>query len=95
MLYAQGVPLLISLVTAIIDNYGSCDYISPNMGRYTCFLGAEFSPDALFIFTPVFIYNYLIISIIMVSNLICFIKTGYILIYNWSSARNLKLGITK
>eukprot|EP00090_Calanus_glacialis_P002050 TRINITY_DN11541_c0_g1_i1.p1 TRINITY_DN11541_c0_g1~~TRINITY_DN11541_c0_g1_i1.p1 ORF type:complete len:543 (+),score=121.00 TRINITY_DN11541_c0_g1_i1:168-1796(+) len=90
MLYAQGVPLLITLVTALIDTYGSCDSILPNMGRYTCFLGAEFNPNIMFIFTPEFVYFYLIISVIMISNLICFLITGYFLTSHWSTVRNMQ-----
>lgn len=89
ILYAQGVPLLISLVTALLDTYGSCDSILPNMGKYNCFVGAEFNPNTLFIFTPEFVYFYLIISIIVVINLICFIITAYFLTAHWSTVRTM------
>ena len=90
MLYAQGLPLLITLLTALIDAYGSCGSILPNMGRYTCFLGAEYNPNIMFILTPEFIYFYLIISIIVISNLICFLVTGYFLTAHWSTVRTMQ-----
>ena len=87
--YAQGCPLIITCVTAVMDFYGSCDYILPNMGRFTCFLGSEYSPDRLFFRTPEFLYFYLIISIIMVTNIICFIITGTSLISHWAQMKDL------
>jgi len=90
ILYAQGLPILITIVTALIDAYGSCDDLLPNMGKYTCFVGAEFDPSKMFVETPEFIYFYLIISVIMISNLICFIITGYFLSSHWSTVRNMQ-----
>ena len=37
--YCQGVPLLVTIVTAAVDNFGSCGSTLPNIGRYSCFLG--------------------------------------------------------
>ena len=87
--YAQGFPLIITCVTAVMDFYGPCDYILPNMGKFTCFLGSEYSPDRLFFRTPEFLYFYLIISIIMVTNIICFIITGTSLISHWAQMKDL------
>jgi len=91
ILYAQGLPIIITTVTALIDAYGSCDAILPNMGRYSCFLGSEFNPNpSIFISSPEFLYFYSIIIIIMISNLICFIITGYFLTSHRSTVRNMQ-----
>jgi hypothetical protein len=83
-----------SCVTVVMDFYGPCDYILPNMGRFTCFLGSEYSPDRLFFRTPEFLYFYLIISIIMVTNIMCFIITGTFLISHWAQMKDLN-GMSK
>jgi len=88
--YAQGFPFLITLITALMDNYASCSYILPNMGRYSCFLGSEFNPNALFIELPEFLYFYLIIIIIMIINIFCFIFMGYFLFTHWHNVRNIQ-----
>eukprot|EP00092_Neocalanus_flemingeri_P006162 GFUD01006633.1.p1 GENE.GFUD01006633.1~~GFUD01006633.1.p1 ORF type:complete len:527 (+),score=97.66 GFUD01006633.1:364-1944(+) len=87
--YAQGCPLIITCVTAIMDFYGPCDSILPNMGKFTCFLGSEYNPETPFFMTPEFLYFYLIIATIMVSNIICFIITGTALISHWWQMRDL------
>ena len=90
LMYAQGLPLLITLAIGIIDIYGSCDSVIPNIGRYSCFLGSLYDPDKLFIQTAEFFYFYLIIMIIVISNTICFIITGYFLTINWSTVRRMQ-----
>eukprot|EP00092_Neocalanus_flemingeri_P027236 GFUD01029537.1.p1 GENE.GFUD01029537.1~~GFUD01029537.1.p1 ORF type:complete len:523 (+),score=137.88 GFUD01029537.1:393-1961(+) len=87
--YAQGCPLIITIVTAVMDFYGPCDSILPNMGKFTCFLGSEYNPETPFVKTPEFLYFYLVISIIMVSNIICFIITGASLISHWWQMKDL------
>jgi len=70
--FAQGIPFLISMITFFMDNFGPCDQILPNMGKFTCFLGSQYNELTPYYRTPEFLYLYLIISIIMVSNIICF-----------------------
>ena len=36
--YFQGVPLLVTVITATMDNFGSCESTLPNIGRYSCFI---------------------------------------------------------
>ena len=36
--YFQGVPLLVTIITATMDNFGSCESTLPNIGRYSCFI---------------------------------------------------------
>ena len=88
--YAQGFPLLITGITLGMDFFGPCHYILPNMGKFSCFLGSEFNPDQSFFKTSEFLYFYLVISIIMVSNIICFIITGTSLISHWWQMRDLQ-----
>jgi len=90
LMYAQGLPLLITLAIGIIDIYGSCDSVIPNIGRYSCFLGSPYEKDQLFIQTADFFYFYLIIMIIVISNTVCFLITGYFLTINWSTVRRMQ-----
>merc|ERR1719369_818634 len=87
--FAQGCPLLISLITAALDLYGPCDYILPNMGKYTCFIGSQYDPIKRFYETSEFLYFYLIIAIIILLNIIFFIITAASLIKHWSQTKNL------
>jgi len=92
ILYAQGVPLFITIITIMMDTMNiSSDYIVPGMGDIQCFFGHEKVSDAPSFFkTPSFLYFYLIISIIMVSNLLCFLITGYNLISHWVQMKDLQ-----
>jgi len=92
--YAQGSALLISGVTIGMDFFGPCDYVLPNMGKFSCFLGSEFNPESSFFTTSEFLYFYLVISIIMVSNVICFIITGISLISHWWQMKELQSSIS-
>ena len=89
IIYAQGVPLIISFVVALIDNFAPCDSVLPNMGRFSCFVDSEFDASSSFTETATFYYFYLIILIIVIVNIFCFFITGYILTNNWSSVQNM------
>jgi len=88
--YAQGIPLLISVFTIIMDNFGPCDQILPNMGRFTCSLGFEYSESTPYYKTADFLYLYLVISILMMINIVCFGVTGVTLTIHWSQMRELQ-----
>ena len=60
------------------------------MGRFTCFLGAEYNEDSSFLSSPEFLYFYLIISVIVVTNSICFVITGYFLIKHWNDVKSVR-----
>merc|ERR1711915_478194 len=60
------------------------------MGRFTCFLGDEYNESTLYYNTPEFLYLYLIISILMVVNIVCFGVTGVTLTIHWSQMRELQ-----
>merc|ERR1711902_372292 len=90
ILYAQGVPTLITFVTAMMDLYGSCDSILPNMGQFNCFLGSEYDSTVPFVRLPEFIYYYSIVTVIMVVNVTCFAITGFYLISHWVTVRSMQ-----
>jgi len=87
--FAQGCPLLVTMVTMAMDLYGPCDYILPNMGKYTCFVGSQYNLSTRFFETPEFLYFYLIIALIVCVNSIFFIITGASLMSHWSQTRNM------
>jgi len=89
IIYAQGLPLIISFVVALIDNFAPCDSVLPNMGRFSCFVDSEFDASSSFTETATFYYFYLIILVIVIVNIFCFFITGYILTNNWSSVQNM------
>jgi len=75
LIYAQGLPLLVCSLTAVIDATGPAkqsDRVTrPNMGVYRCFLGAEYrQPARSYFVQPDFIYFHSVIILLQVSNLI-------------------------
>jgi len=99
ILYAQGIPMVITLTTALMDSYGPCDSVRPNMGKYQCFLGSEQYTGDSFFQSSEFLYYYLAVAIIIVTNLIFFSITGFCLCKHWHQMRNIQSssgdGITK
>merc|ERR1719153_573662 len=90
--YAQGCPLLITIITAIMDRHGNPDSsILPKMGEFRCFL-YEGKMETPFHHTPEFLYFYLVILIIMILNIICFIITGSSLLSHWCQMRGMAQG---
>ena len=90
LLSYSGFPAMITLVTILMDFYGSCDSILPNMGQFTCFLGSEYDPTVPFAKLPEFVYYYSIVTVIMVVNVICFSITGFYLISHWVTVRTMQ-----
>ena len=97
-LYAQGVPLLINVVTAIVDSSNPAKTTKhyPNMGEFRCFLGdptgeakemkAEYYESAKFI------YNDLFMFLIQLVNGAFLISIGIVLKRGWADqAERLKL----
>jgi hypothetical protein len=91
ILYAQGIPLVITVITLIMDRQRPNGAILPNMGQFSCFLGSEYSkvPEA-FYKTPVFLYFYLAISVIIVINVICLAITGGHIINHWTQMKEMQ-----
>jgi len=92
ILYAQGIPVIITIVTLIMDNLGRDDLIVPIMGQYSCFLDKDYDPEDLppFYKTPIFLYFYLFISIVMTANLICFLVTVGNLVSHWMQMKEME-----
>jgi hypothetical protein len=80
--YAQGLPLIICAITAIIDATGKGKPSSklqfyPEMGVYSCFLGSEkTSARKSYFSSPAFIYHQSVIILVQISNLIFLVLTG-------------------
>ena len=91
ILFGQGVPLVVTLVTLVMDTRGGDDQILPNMGIYSCFVGEEFkeNPDS-FLKSPVFLYFYLTIVIAWLINIVCFVVTAVHLMSHWAKAKSMK-----
>ena len=91
ILFGQGVPLLVTVVTLVMDTQGSDNQILPNMGVYSCFVGEEFKEQpGSFFKSPVFLYFYLTIMIAWVINIVCFIVTAVHLMSHWAKAKAMK-----
>lgn len=90
IIYAQGMPLIVTLVTILMDHFGSEEsHILPNMGKYRCGLGSEFNFNITFLKTSRFLYFYLIILIITLVNIICYMITAYNFISHWLSTNSM------
>ena len=92
ILFGQGVPLLITLITLVMDTQGSsAKHVLPNMGEYTCFVGEEFKEQpGSFFKSPTFLYFYMPIMIVWVINIVCFIVTAVHLVSHWAKAKAMK-----
>merc|ERR1719458_672558 len=90
--YSQGVPLLVTIATAAMDNFGSCGSTLPNIGRYSCFLGnyPELFEEIGFFASSEFLYFYVFILLIIIVNSICFFITGYFLIGHWTEVKTIR-----
>jgi len=75
--YAQGVPVVMVIVTALVDSQGPLEeegreYL-PNMGTYECFFGSpDITPRQSFFTTPEFIYYDAILLLINIANVFFF-----------------------
>jgi len=94
--YAQGMPLLITAITAIVDSTGSGERNAenlihhPNMGKYSCFLGSVRTPYAKSYFgSPQFIYFQVFIMILQISNMIFLTITISSLYKGWQNQERL------
>ena len=94
-IYAQGMPLLIVAITAIIDGTATrgCpeDLIHyPNMGKYGCFLGAVVTAEHQSFFgRPEFIYFYVFLLILQLFNTFFLGHTLWFLNEGWKNQKKL------
>ena len=89
-LYAQGIPILISVFVFLMDNLEPEDILLPNMGIYNCFVGSEFSKEKSFFQTSQFLYYYLIVIVLISFNIICFLVTAIHLNIHWHTMRDVQ-----
>ena len=89
--YAQGIPLLLCSGVALMDRYGPCDWILPNMGSAQCFLGSPWEKqwstvgaplEDLFL-TSEFLYFHSILLLLQTANILFFLLTLKHLINHW------------
>ena len=105
ILYAQGFPLVLCIVVAAMDKFGSCDFILPNMGVANCFLGSPWSSRWIngsyddswisFFYSSEFIYFHSVLFVLQMANIIFFILTVYFLVKHWQIAAELLKRETK
>ena len=91
-MYAQGMPLLITVITAIIDATAPRDGNAenslhyPNMGVYSCNLGAVKTSEVQSYFgRPEFIYFQVFIMILQIFNMIFLGITISTLLKGWKN----------
>ena len=86
-IFAQGVPVLLCIVVAVVDIKASCTWIRPNMGRFSCFIGYFLmeNDNSKFVDTPLFRFFYLVIIIIIIINTVCYLFTSYFMWKSFSS----------
>jgi len=89
-LYAQGIPILISVFVFLMDNLRPNDILLPNMGTVECFVGSEFSLEKTFFQTSQFLYYYLIVIVLISFNIICFLVTAIHLHKHWHDMKNVQ-----
>ena len=91
--YAQGMPLLITSITAIVDASGDSDgtpenrLYHPNMGTYACFLGAALNQS--YFLRPEFIYYHIFIVFLQIANMVFLGITIYSIYRGWQTRAKL------
>jgi len=90
ILYGQGIPILLTIILALIDRYGACNgsIILPNIAKYNCFIGTD--DTVPFLQSPKFLYFFLIVLILVIINIICFFHTGVFLTKQHAEAKSIK-----
>jgi len=92
-LYAQGTPLLINIITAIIDSTRTrITPHYPNMGELRCFLGENYMAEKNYFRSAKFIYNDLFLFLVQFVNAFFLISIAKVLRRGWKhQAEGLKL----
>ena len=91
ILYAQGLPTLITVLTIIIDEAGPCDITRPNMGRFKCFVQTQHGTVDSFFQSAQFLHFHLTMGILIIVNIICFLITGISLCSHWRNMTHVNL----
>ena len=96
--YAQGMPLLITIITAIVDATGNADgneenlIHHPNMGMYSCFLGAVATPSTpqSYFGRPEFIYYHVFIMLLQIANMFFLGITVHSIYKGWKNEAKMQ-----
>jgi len=94
ILYAQGLPTLITVLTVILDEAGPCDITRPNMGTFNCFVQTQYGTVDSFFQSAQFLYFHLIVGILIMVNIICFLITGISLCSHWRNMTHVNSSST-
>ena len=96
--YGQGMPLIVSIITAIIDstrpliNDGSRRKISPmypNMGDLGCFLGESEPMNLHYLESARFLYSDLFVILIQITNFYFFSTICLVLYRGWENQKKI------
>lgn len=91
ILFAQGMPTLITVITLLMDTLQPEGQVLPNMGQISCFVGQEYSvPPVPYYKTAEFLYFYLFIVLVVITNIICFVITGVNLTSHWAQMKQME-----
>jgi len=88
-LYAQGIPVLISITVLLLDTLQP-NIPLPNMGVVSCFVGEEYNAKKSFFANSTFLYYYLIMIVLISFNIICFLVTSIHLCNHWQSMKTVQ-----
>merc|ERR1712110_37517 len=89
-LYAQGIPLLFTVFTVLMDIRKPIDAPLPNVGEFSCFIGSEYEEGKSFFQTSEFVYYYLIVLVIITFNIACFSVTAFNLARHWQAMKDIQ-----
>ena len=97
VLYAQGMPLLISISTAIADasrpksdeGHSLAEPHFPNMGVVRCFLGEQYKSDQKYLESAKFIYMDIFILLIQIANIFFLGSICSVLFKGWGNQARL------
>ena len=88
-LFAQGIPIMFTVFTVLMDQFKPTDAVLPNVGEYTCFVGSKVSGQSFFMSSE-FLYFYLIVLVIITFNIICFSMTAFNLSRHWHAIKDIQ-----
>ena len=94
ILYAQGLPTLITVLTIILDEAGPCDFTRPNMGRFKCFVQTQHGIVDSFFQSAQFLHFHLTMGILIMVNIIFFLITGISLCSHWKNMTHVNSRFT-
>ena len=89
-LFAQGIPILFTVFTVLMDTIKPIDDPLPNVGEFSCFIGSEYVEGKSFFKSSEFLYYYLIVLVIITFNIVCFSETARYLSRHWQTMKDIQ-----